>query len=90
VPKIDASSAAWSHQAVDHIAILATDPENFAVRFVASGLAARRRFFPEFQLCQTFVGVPDGHTIELLFRRIAMEPARGADSESHANRKHTT
>jgi catechol 2,3-dioxygenase-like lactoylglutathione lyase family enzyme len=69
---------------VDHIAFLATEPESFAKRFDAIGLAARKRYFPEFQLFQMFVRDPDGLTVELNFHGIADEPAWGAGSENYA------
>jgi catechol 2,3-dioxygenase-like lactoylglutathione lyase family enzyme len=34
---------------VDHIAFLATEPETFAKRFATLGLAARKRYLPEFR-----------------------------------------
>jgi catechol 2,3-dioxygenase-like lactoylglutathione lyase family enzyme len=69
---------------VDHIAFLATEPESFAKRFDAIGLAARKRYFPEFQLFQMFVRDPDGLTVELNFHGITDEPAWGAGSENYA------
>ena len=69
---------------VDHIAFLATEPEKFAKRFDETGLAARRRYFPEFQLFQMFVKDPNGLTIELNFHGIAEEPKWGGASENYA------
>lgn len=69
---------------VDHIAFLATGPEQFARRFEAIGLANRKRYFPEFKLFQMFVKDPDGLTIELNFHGIDEEPAWGKGSENYA------
>ncbi len=79
-----ARSAVDNTGVVDHIAFLATDPNNFAKRFDALGLATRKRYFPQFQLYQMFVQDPDGLTIELNFRDIAVEPSWGAGSENYA------
>ncbi len=68
---------------VDHVAFLATDPEEFSRRFDALGLASRKRYFPEFQLFQMFVRDPDGLVIELNFHGIDREPAWGAGSENY-------
>jgi hypothetical protein len=77
-------SATDNSGVVDHIAFLATDPEKFAQRFDAVGLAARRRYFPEFQLFQMFVKDPNGLTIELNFFGITEEPKWGGQSENYA------
>ncbi|MGH8680407.1 MAG: hypothetical protein ACREVP_02745, partial [Burkholderiales bacterium] len=77
-------SATDNSGVVDHIAFLATDPEKFAKRFDAVGLAARRRYFPEFQLFQMFVKDPDGLTIELNFHGMTEEPKWGGASENYA------
>jgi len=69
---------------VDHIAFLATEPEKFAQRFDETGLAFRKRYFPEFKLYQMFVKDPDGLTIELNFYGITAAPSWGGDSESYA------
>ncbi|HSD44360.1 MAG TPA: VOC family protein [Burkholderiales bacterium] len=69
---------------VDHIAFLATEPEQFNSRFEKLGLASRKRYFPEFKLYQMFVKDPNGLTIELNFHGIAEEPKWGAGSESYA------
>ena len=69
---------------IDHIAFLATDPEKFAQRFDAIGLAYRKRYFPEFQLYQMFVKDPDQLTIELNFFGIAEAPTWGGGSENYA------
>jgi catechol 2,3-dioxygenase-like lactoylglutathione lyase family enzyme len=78
-------SATDNSGVVDHIAFLAEDPESFAQRFDAIGLAARKRYFPEVKLFQMFVKDPDGLTIELNFHGIAAEPAWGAGSENYAD-----
>jgi catechol 2,3-dioxygenase-like lactoylglutathione lyase family enzyme len=69
---------------VDHIAFLATEPESFSRKFAAVGLAARKRYFPEFHLFQMFVKDPDGLTIELNFHGIKEEPSWAADGENYA------
>jgi catechol 2,3-dioxygenase-like lactoylglutathione lyase family enzyme len=69
---------------VDHIAFLATEPEQFNARFEKLGLTARKRYFPEFQLFQMFVKDPDGLTIELNFHGMTTEPKWGAGSENYA------
>jgi hypothetical protein len=69
---------------VDHIAFLATEPEKFNARFEKLGMAARKRYFPEFKLFQMFVKDPNGLTIELNFHGIENEPKWGAGSENYA------
>ena len=69
---------------VDHIAFLATEPESFSKKFAAIGLAARKRYFPEFHLFQMFVKDPDGLTIELNFHGIKEEPSWAFDGENYA------
>ena len=51
------------------------DPEQFARRFDALGLACRKRYFPEFKLFQMFLRDPDGLVIELNFHGIETEPS---------------
>ncbi len=68
-------SATDNSGVVDHIAFLASDPDGFARRFAALGLAARTRYLQEIQLFQIFVTDPDGLTIELNFQGVAVEPA---------------
>jgi catechol 2,3-dioxygenase-like lactoylglutathione lyase family enzyme len=70
-----ASSAKDNAGIIDHIAFLATDPENFARRFREFGLPSRERYFEEIALFQIFVTDPDGLTIELNFPGIAAKPA---------------
>lgn len=77
-------SATDNSGVVDHVAFLATDPEKFAQHFDELGLAARKRYFPEFQLFQMFVKDPDGLTIELNFHGITEEPGWGGGSENYA------
>jgi catechol 2,3-dioxygenase-like lactoylglutathione lyase family enzyme len=69
---------------VDHIAFLATQPEAFAARFDAAGIAARKRYFAQFKLFQMFVQDPNGLTIELNFHGIESEPSWGGGSENYA------
>jgi catechol 2,3-dioxygenase-like lactoylglutathione lyase family enzyme len=70
-----ADSARNNAGIIDHIAFLATDPENFAQRFRELGLPSRERYFEEIGLFQIFVTDPDGLTIELNFPGIAAKPA---------------
>lgn len=70
---------------VDHIAFLATDPDKFNTRFESLGLAARKRYFPEFKLYQMFVKDPNDLTIELNFHGIAEEPSWGKGGENYAD-----
>ena len=74
---------------VDHIAFLATDPEDFARRFAALGLSVRKRYLPQARLFQLFVQDPDGLWVELNFEGIASEPAWGGDSENYADMPRT-
>lgn len=83
-------SATDNSGVVDHIAFLAEDPEQFARRFEALGLASRKRYFPEFRLFQMFVKDPDGLTIELNFHGIESEPAWGKGSENYAEMPRVT
>jgi catechol 2,3-dioxygenase-like lactoylglutathione lyase family enzyme len=69
---------------VDHIAFLATDPDKFNTHFESLGLAARKRYFPEFKLYQMFVKDPNDLTIELNFHGIAEEPSWGKGGENYA------
>ena len=79
-----ARSATDNTGVVDHIAFLATQPEAFAARLDAAGVAARKRYFPEFKLFQMFVQDPNGLTIELNFHGVDGEPAWGGGSENYA------
>ena len=69
---------------VDHIAFLATEPEQFAKRFGQVGIKSRNRYFPEFQLYQMFVKDPNGLTVELNFFGIDKQPDWGATAENYA------
>jgi catechol 2,3-dioxygenase-like lactoylglutathione lyase family enzyme len=82
------ASATDNSAVVDHIAFLATEPERFAKRFDTIGLAARKRYFPEFKPFQMFVRDPDGLTIELNLPGLVAEPAWGAGAESYARMPH--
>lgn len=79
-----ARSATDNSGIVDHIAFLAVEPQAFAERFEALGLAARNRYFPEFQLFQMFIKDPDGLTIELNFTGISAGSPWSAGSENYA------
>ena len=87
---VSPKSATDNTGVVDHIAFLATEPEKFNARFETLGLAARKRYFPEFQLFQMFVRDPDGLTIELNFHGIAEEPSWGGGSENYAEMPRAT
>ncbi len=78
-----AKSTTENSGVVDHIAFLATDPEAFKQRFDRLGIKSRNRYFPEFNLYQTFIADPNGLMIELNFHGIAKEPDWGS-SESYA------
>lgn len=68
-------TAATDHAGVvDHIAFLATEPEQMSERLEQHGVDATRRFLAEFGLCQLFVDDPNGLTIELNFFGLDAEP----------------
>lgn len=73
-----ARSATDNAGVVDHIAFVATDPEEFHRRLTALGVPARKRYFHEIGLCQMFVDDPNGLTLELNFPGITTEPNWGA------------
>jgi catechol 2,3-dioxygenase-like lactoylglutathione lyase family enzyme len=68
---------------VDHIAFLASDPEDFHRRFERLGLACHKRYFGEFGLCQMFITDPNGVTVELNFNGLTAEPDWGAGSKRY-------
>jgi catechol 2,3-dioxygenase-like lactoylglutathione lyase family enzyme len=70
---------------IDHIAFLATDPQNFSERFDKIGLKARKRYLPDAQLFQMFVKDPDGLTVELNFHGIQDNPSWVKDGENYAD-----
>jgi len=74
------ASATDNSGSVDHIAFTATEPENFARRFEAIGLAARTRYHTQISLFQMFVRDPDGLMIELNFPNTAVEPTFATDA----------
>ena len=78
-------SAVDNSGVVDHIAFLATEPEAFAERFAAMGLAVRKRYLPEVRLFQMFVEDPDGLTVELNFHGIQDDPSWAMDGENYAD-----
>lgn len=84
------NAATTNSGVVDHIAFLATEPEKLNTWFEKLGLAARKRYFPEFKLYQMFVKDPNGLTIELNFHGIAEEPKWGGGSESYAEMPRVT
>lgn len=53
--------------AVDHIAVVAADPEGMMARFDRLGVAYEERVVPGLELRQLFVRDPDGVRIELNF-----------------------
>ena len=67
---------------VDHIAFLASDPEEFVQRFKKLGMSYRPRSFPESELFQLFVKDPNGITIELNFFGIKGTPDWGGEDYS--------
>jgi catechol 2,3-dioxygenase-like lactoylglutathione lyase family enzyme len=52
---------------IDHVAFVATDPQNMIERFERLGIEFRPRFLPESELYQLFVADPNGVMIELNF-----------------------
>jgi len=76
-------NAATSNSGViDHIAFLATDPDNFVKRLQKLGIPIRPRNFPESQLYQLFIKDPDGLTIELNFWGVTKAPDWGGEDYS--------
>ena len=67
---------------VDHIAFLASDPDQFVVHLRALGVAVHPRNFPESKLYQLFLKDPDGLTIELNFFGITAVPDWGGEDYS--------
>ena len=64
---------------VDHIAFLATDPQEFVARFQQRGLEFRPRYLPDSQLYQLMIRDPDGLMIELNFFGITDAPEWGGE-----------
>ena len=61
-------NAANEHSGVvDHIAFLASEPEEFIKRFKSLGMNYRPRSLPDSELFQLFIKDPNGLTIELNF-----------------------
>ncbi len=83
-PGTSPGSATDNSGVVDHIAFLATDPEQFNARFEELGVEARKRYLADFDLYQMFVKDPNGLTIELNFFGISEDPGWGQGSESYA------
>src|SRR6266581_4153140 len=65
-----------------HIAFLATDPEKFVKHLKAVGVPCRPRNFPESQLYQLFIKVPDAPTTELNFFGVTKAPDWGGEDYS--------
>lgn len=65
---------------VDHIAFLASEPENFVKRLKELGIAYRPRSLPESELFQIFIKDPDGLTIELNFFGVKSAPDWGGEN----------
>jgi catechol 2,3-dioxygenase-like lactoylglutathione lyase family enzyme len=59
---------------VDHIAFLATEPEQMSERLERFGIEGTKRYLPAYGLCQLFVDDPNGLTIELNFFGVDKEP----------------
>jgi catechol 2,3-dioxygenase-like lactoylglutathione lyase family enzyme len=73
-------NAATDHAGVvDHIAFLATEPDQFVKHLKKLGVKCRPRNFPESQLYQLFVKDPNGLTIELNFFGITKAPDWGGE-----------
>jgi len=67
---------------VDHVAFLASDPQEFITRFKQLGIAYRPRSLPDAELFQLFVTDPDGLTVELNFFGIKAAPEWGGEDYS--------
>ena len=79
--------AATDHAGVlDHIAFLASEPENFVKRFKEKGMSFRPRSLPESELFQLFIKDPNGLTIELNFFGIKEAPDWGGEDYSKMER----
>ena len=74
---------------VDHIAFLATDPQEFRQRLTRAGVAFRPRYLPASQLYQLFLRDPNGLMIELNFFGIASAPDWGGEDYSKMPRAGT-
>ena len=68
------ASATDNAGVVDHIAFLATEPEQMREHLEQSGVESTKRYLPDFQLCQLFVQDPNGLMLELNFFGIEQEP----------------
>ena len=80
-------NAAADHAGVvDHIAFLASEPEEFVKRFKKLGLSYRPRSLPESELFQLFIKDPNGLTIELNFFGIKAAPDWGGEDYSKMER----
>ncbi len=64
---------------VDHLAFLATDPEELVRRLREMGISFRPRSFPESELFQLFLQDPNGLTIELNFFGVKAAPDWGGE-----------
>lgn len=67
---------------IDHIAFLATEPEELINHLKKLGVPTRPRSFPESKLFQLFVQDPDGLTIELNFFGVQASPEWGGEDYS--------
>jgi catechol 2,3-dioxygenase-like lactoylglutathione lyase family enzyme len=75
--------AATDHAGVvDHIAFLASNPQEFIDRFQRLGMDFRPRSLPESELYQLFIKDPNGLTIELNFFGIKEAPDWGGEDYS--------
>ena len=79
--------AATDHAGVvDHIAFLASNPQDFVARFKKLGMDYRPRSLPESELFQLFIKDPNGLTIELNFFGIKAAPDWGGEDYSKMER----
>jgi len=76
------NAATTNSGVIDHIAFLATDPDQFVGRLRKLGVPVHPRNFPESQLYQLFLKDPDGLTIELNFFGITQAPDWGGEDYS--------
>jgi len=81
------TGAATDHAGVvDHIAFLASNPQEFVQRFKARGMRFPPRRLPEAELFQLFIKDPNGLTIELNFFGIKEAPDWGGEDYSKMER----
>ncbi len=68
------ASATDNAGVIDHIAFIATEPEQMSEHLEQFGVKSTKRYLPEFGLCQLFVEDPNGLMLELNFFGTEHEP----------------